>query len=106
MKNIVIFVIAVLLTAGGSYLVSAQQQESETQNQWNYQVNLMTAQSLIQRQIVTPSDGGVIILVGDKLLKYDNNLNLLREVEFNPDLQRTYENIYKLMQNCPACKLN
>ncbi len=49
MKNIAIFVTAVLLTAGGSYFVFAQQESNAGTSEID-QVNLMIAQARIQRQ--------------------------------------------------------
>jgi hypothetical protein len=36
-------------------------------------------------QMVAASDGGVIILKRNKLMKYDKDLNLVKEVELKPD---------------------
>jgi len=38
-----------------------------------------------QASIVSSSDGGVIVLSGNKLYKYDKNLNLVKEVELKLD---------------------
>jgi len=35
----------------------------------------------MQKQMVAANDGGVIVLAGNKLLKYDKDLNLVKEVE-------------------------
>ncbi|MGA2916476.1 MAG: hypothetical protein ABSE89_10665 [Sedimentisphaerales bacterium] len=104
MKKIMIFTMVVFGAAGTSYFVFAQEQSNVSETAGICQIHLMTAQSLIQRQIVTPADGGVIILVGNKLLKYDKDLNLLREAEFEVDLEKTYKEIYKMIETCPACR--
>jgi hypothetical protein len=67
-------------------------------------IHLMTAQTLMQRQIVTPTDGGVIILVGNKLLKYDKDLNFLKETELNIDMEQTQKEIVKMIETCPMCQ--
>jgi len=36
---------------------------------------------MMQKSMVASTDGGVIILAGNKLLKYDSKLNLVKEVE-------------------------
>jgi len=38
---------------------------------------------MMGRQMVATSDGGVIVMAGDKLFKYDKNLNLVKETEIN-----------------------
>jgi len=37
----------------------------------------------MQKQIAPTNDGGVIVFSGNKLLKYDKDLNLIKEVEVN-----------------------
>jgi hypothetical protein len=41
----------------------------------------------MEKQMVATSDGGIVLTVGNKLYKYDSNLNLQKEVEipFNKD---------------------
>ncbi len=34
------------------------------------------------KNMVATSDGGVVIMVGGKIIKYDKDLNLVKEVEF------------------------
>ncbi len=41
----------------------------------------------MQRQMVATSDGGVIVLAGNKLLKYDKDLNLVKEVEIKTEVE-------------------
>jgi hypothetical protein len=38
--------------------------------------------------LVATQDGGVIVLVGDKLLKYDKDLNLVKEAELKIDTKK------------------
>lgn len=45
-------------------------------------MDMMTA---MQRQMVATTDGCVIVLSGNKLLKYDKDLNLLKEAEIKTD---------------------
>ncbi len=37
-------------------------------------------------QIAASSDGGVVVLLGNKLVKYDKNLNIVKEVEIQDDM--------------------
>ncbi len=104
MKKIMVLTIVALLAAGGSFLVFAQLPPPGIAASGICPIHLATAQSLIQRQIVTPADGGVIVLVDDKLLKYDKDLNLLKVAEFEVDLEQTYKDIYKTIETCPMCR--
>ena len=40
---------------------------------------------LPQASMVASGDGGVIVLFGDRLIKYDKNLKLVKEVSLAPD---------------------
>ena len=52
---------------------------------------------MMERDIVATSDGGVVVLVGNKLLKYDKNLDLKAEAEVKVDK----ECLKKMMRDCP-----
>ena len=36
---------------------------------------------MMHKTVVATSDGGVVVMMGDKLVKYDKNLNLVKETE-------------------------
>lgn len=38
--------------------------------------------------MVATKDGGVIVMIGNRLLKYDRNLNLQKEVEIKLDMEK------------------
>jgi hypothetical protein len=42
---------------------------------------------MMTKQMVATSDGGVIVLVGNKIIKYDKNLNLVKETEIKMDME-------------------
>ena len=46
--------------------------------------------------MVASSDGGVIVLVGNKLYKYDQDLNLVKEAEIKVDMEA-------MKKMCPMC---
>jgi len=50
--------------------------------------------------IVASNDGGVIILMGHKLYKYDKNLNLIKEVELKMDMP----DMKGMKKDCPMCQ--
>lgn len=60
--------------------------------------------SMMERSVVATSDGGVIVVAGNKLTKYDKDLNVVKEVELKMDM----EGMQKMMENmkgmCPMMK--
>ena len=42
---------------------------------------IMQMMGAMQKQMVATNDGGIIVLTGNKLLKYDKDLNLVKETE-------------------------
>lgn len=52
---------------------------------------------MMVKNMVATNDGGVIVLVGDKLQKYDKNLVLQKETEIKIDEKQ----MQKMMPRCP-----
>jgi len=48
---------------------------------------MMQMMGAMQKQMVATNDGGVIVLVGNKLLKYDKDLNLVKEIELKTGVE-------------------
>jgi len=48
---------------------------------------IMQMMGSMQKQMVATNDGGVIVLAGNKLLKYDKDLNLVKEVELKTQFE-------------------
>ncbi|MEN6387180.1 MAG: hypothetical protein ABFD79_18530 [Phycisphaerales bacterium] len=44
------------------------------------------AQNEFHNQVITNTDGGIIVLAGSQLLKYDKDLNLLRKIDLDIDI--------------------
>lgn len=62
----------------------------------------MAACGAMMHQSVTPtSDGGVVVSVAGKLIKYDNELNKIKEVSLDVDWTRMHQMAQQMMQNCP-----
>ena len=57
--------------------------------------------SMSAAQLVSTGDGGFVILMGNKLTKYDKNLNVVKEVELKVD----QEGMMKMIKDCPMCKM-
>jgi hypothetical protein len=62
---------------------------------------VMQMMGAMQKQMVATNDGGVIVLVGNKLLKYDKDLNLVKEVELKTgvELKMDVGSMQEMMKN-------
>ncbi len=61
----------------------------------------MMMPAMMQKSIVATEDGGVIVLVGNKLIKYDKDLNFVKEVEIKIDTEAMKKFMEEMMKNCP-----
>jgi len=52
---------------------------------------------MMKESLVATQDGGVIVMIGNKLQKYDKNLTLKKEVEIKIDM----EAMRKMVEGCP-----
>jgi hypothetical protein len=52
-------------------------------------------------KIVATSDGGVVVLIGNKLMKYDKDLVLTGESEIKIDMQALRKSMMEQMEQCP-----
>jgi hypothetical protein len=57
-----------------------------------------------ERSLAATSDGGVVILSGNKLSKYDKNLTLVKEVEVTMDASGMEKMMADMKEKCPQCK--
>lgn len=64
----------------------------------------MACESMMKRDIVPTEDGGVIVVCGDQIIKYDANLNLVKQTEIKIDMEQMQQKMMKMMQSCPMCK--
>jgi hypothetical protein len=62
------------------------------------------AHAMSQQSLVATSDGGVIVLAGGKLMKYDGGLGLVKEVQLNVDYDRMQERMQRMMENMPMMR--
>lgn len=56
---------------------------------------------MMGRLMVATSDGGIVILVGNKLQKYDKDLNLAKETEIKVDMIAMHKMMKEMMEKCP-----
>jgi mono/diheme cytochrome c family protein len=60
------------------------------------------AAGLMHESVTPTSDGGVVVSVAGKLIKYDANLNKMNEVDLKIDWARVHRVAQQIMQNCPV----
>ncbi len=53
--------------------------------------------------IVATQDGGVIVMTGNKLYKYDKDLNLVKEAEVKMDMEGMQKMMTEMKEKCPMC---
>jgi hypothetical protein len=59
---------------------------------------------MMPKQLVASNDGGVIVLAGNKLYKYDKNLTLVKEAEVKVDMEGMKKMMEGMKANCPMMK--
>ncbi len=73
----------------------------------------MMMKMMMPKSIVASGDGSVIVMVGNKLLKYDKDLNLVKEAQIKVDvesMEKMMEEMrekdfmgHSMMQGCEEC---
>jgi hypothetical protein len=120
MKKLIPFVIAIILMAGIVYFALAADQpggmmKGTMAKQGMMDSNdmmmgktipmmcpmhMMMAQQMMGKEIVATSDGGAIVMVDNKLFKYDKDLNLVKDVDLKIDTKAMQEKMQTMMKEC------
>ena len=61
---------------------------------------------MMSKSVVATSDGGVIVMIGNKLQKYDKDLVLQKEVELKIDMEGMKKMMMQTMEKCPMMSGN
>ena len=56
---------------------------------------------MMQESVTATTDGGVVVVVAGKLIKYDSGLNKVKEVTLDIDWTKMHQMAQQMMQNCP-----
>jgi hypothetical protein len=64
----------------------------------------MMMKSAMGKVMVATSDGGVVVLMGNKLMKFDKNLALIREAEIKQDMEGMQKMMMQMCGDSPMCK--
>jgi len=64
----------------------------------------MNKMAMCERKLVATQDGGVILMIGNKLIKYDASMNIVKEVEIKMDMEAMKNKMEEMRKNCPMCR--
>lgn len=57
--------------------------------------------AMMHQSVTATTDGGVVVAVAGKLVKYDGELNKVGEANIDIDWTRVHQMAQQMMQNCP-----
>lgn len=57
--------------------------------------------SMMDKSVVATSDGGIVIVQGNKVTKFDKNLNIVKEIELKMDMEGMKQDMMEMMKMCP-----
>ncbi|MDP2980681.1 MAG: hypothetical protein Q8N67_01260 [Candidatus Omnitrophota bacterium] len=66
----------------------------------------MMMKKMMQKEVVVTPDGGVIVLIGNKLIKYDKDLNLVKEAEIKVDMEAMMKQMKECSEMMKKCKMD
>jgi hypothetical protein len=61
----------------------------------------MACTAMAQESITATNDGGVVVAVAGKLIKYDASLKKVSEANIDVDWTAMHQRVQQMMQNCP-----
>jgi hypothetical protein len=64
----------------------------------------MMMNKMMDHALVATNDGGVIILAGNKLIKFDKDLNMVKKAEVDLDIPGMQKMMMDMRDKCPMCK--
>ncbi len=59
---------------------------------------------MMEKSVVATSDGGIVVLAGNKITKYDKDLNVVKEAEIKVDMDAMQKQMSDMMKMCPMMK--
>ena len=61
----------------------------------------MMMKMMMEKSVVATSDGGVVVVAGNKITKYDKDLKVVKEAEVKMDMEAMGKNMEEMMAKCP-----
>ncbi len=104
MKRFLLSIIILFTVIAGSYVLLAQEKPPRSEKQPIHRTcprcNLI-ARDMTFRQIIPIEDGSIVIMIGNTLLKYDYELNLVKKQTIAVDMDKVYQRIRDMSNKCP-----
>jgi hypothetical protein len=66
--------------------------------------HMVVARLMSNSEMVATLDGGVIVMMGTKLMKYDKNLAVVEQTEMKVDVDAMAKRMADMCDKCPMCK--
>ena len=66
----------------------------------------MMMKGMMEKTVTATSDGGVVVLTGNQLFKYDADLKLVNKAEVPVDMAAMQKNMTGMMKMCPMMSEN
>jgi len=63
----------------------------------------MMAGSMMTKSMVATEDEGIVVMAGEKLMKFDKDLNLVKETLLPIDTEAMQKKMTQTMKSCPMC---
>lgn len=64
----------------------------------------MMMKMMMEKTVVATTDGGIVVVAGNKITKYDKDLNVVKEVETKMDMAAMEKDMKEMMAQCPMMK--
>lgn len=110
MKKLTLAVTIIIILIAGVYAVMAEKKQMDYMDDNKMMKGpmcpmcMMAAKSMMEPKIVPFNDGGVVILIGNKLISYDDDLEKQNEVTVEIDYKQIRTKMMDHMKNCPMCR--
>ena len=120
MRRLMVPIALVLVVGLGSYAIFAQQQQPPDQPQRGMGGGMMgrgmgggmmggmgcpacaaACGAMMHESLAATNDGGVVMAVAGKLVKYDSTLKKVSETDIDVDWTAMHQRMQQMMQNCP-----
>lgn len=108
MKKIICVVVIAVFVIASAIASFAQYSSAEGSNKPDEQMmkkkmagkGMMGHGMMAKSGMVATPDGGVIVMAGNKLYKYDKNLNLVKEAEVKVDVEGMQKMMAQMKEKC------
>ena len=103
-KRIVITAVLVSLTAACAVFAMQKKKKKHCDSDKGYcscPMHGMMMKCMMKKEMVPASDGGIIVMAGNRLMKYDSDLELVKETEIKMDMDKIEAKMKGMMKNCP-----